>query len=94
MVNFVNADLIVGGLSPLKPQLAAMAAARMVLREIDRLAAEISDFAFETTLSGLNSAAASSLEAFWLPRRDRISAIAEHPASAAADSGSRPARCP
>ena len=56
MVHFVNADLIAGGLSPLKPQLAAIAAARMVLREIDRLAAERSDFAFETTLSGLNYA--------------------------------------
>jgi predicted ABC-type ATPase len=56
MVHFVNADLIAGGLSPLKPQLAAIAAARMVLREIDRLAAQRVDFAFETTLSGLNYA--------------------------------------
>jgi predicted ABC-type ATPase len=54
MVHFVNADLIAGGLSPLKPELAAIAAARMVLREIDRLAADRSDFAFETTLSGLS----------------------------------------
>jgi predicted ABC-type ATPase len=53
VVNFVNADLIAGGLSPLKPELAAIAAARVVLREIDRLAAERLDFAFETTLSGL-----------------------------------------
>lgn len=30
-----------------------MAAARLVLREIDRLAAERMDFSFETTLSGL-----------------------------------------
>ncbi len=52
MVHFVNADLIAGGLSPLKPELAAIAAARMVLREIDRLAAKRADFAFETTLSG------------------------------------------
>src|SRR5579863_1404774 len=52
VVHFVNADLIAGGLSPLKPELAAIAAARMVLREIDRLASERSDFAFETTLSG------------------------------------------
>jgi predicted ABC-type ATPase len=37
---------------PLKPELAAIAAARMVLREIDRLASERADFAFETTLSG------------------------------------------
>lgn len=52
-VHFVNADLIASGLSPLKPQLAAIAAARMLLREIDRLAAQRVDFAFETTLSGL-----------------------------------------
>jgi len=52
----VNADLIAGGLSPLKPQLAAIAAARIVLGEIDRLAAQRVDFAFETTLSGLNYA--------------------------------------
>jgi predicted ABC-type ATPase len=53
IINFVNADLIAGGLSPLKPELAAIAAARMVLREIDRLASDRTDFAFETTLSGL-----------------------------------------
>jgi predicted ABC-type ATPase len=52
-VHFVNADLIATGLSPLKPELAAIAAARMVLREIDRLVAARLDFAFETTLSGL-----------------------------------------
>ena len=52
MVHFVNADLIASGLSPLKPELAAIAAARMVLREIDRLASERADFAFETALSG------------------------------------------
>lgn len=53
VIHFVNADLIASGLSPLKPELAAIAAARMVLREIDRLAAERADFAFETTFSGL-----------------------------------------
>ena len=53
MIHFVNADLIASGLSPLKPELAAIAAARTVLREIDRLAAERADFAFETTFSGL-----------------------------------------
>jgi predicted ABC-type ATPase len=53
VIHFVNADLIAGGLSPLKPELAAIAAARVVLREIDRLAAVRADFAFETTLSGL-----------------------------------------
>lgn len=53
VLNFVNADLIAGGLSPLKPELAAIAAGRLVLKEIDRLVAERADFAFESTLSGL-----------------------------------------
>src|SRR6266852_5071788 len=53
VMHFVNADLIAGGLSPLKPELAAIAAARVVLREIDRLVSERANFAFETTLSGL-----------------------------------------
>jgi predicted ABC-type ATPase len=54
MVHFVNADLIAGGLSPLKPELASIAAARLLLREVDRLTADRIDFAFETTLSGLS----------------------------------------
>lgn len=53
MVHFVNADLIASGLSPLRPEVAAIAAARTVLREIDRLAGGRRDFALETTLSGL-----------------------------------------
>ena len=53
VIHFVNADLIASGLSPLKPELAAIAAARMLLGELDRLAAAQADFAFETTLSGL-----------------------------------------
>ena len=52
VIHFVNADLIAGGLSPLQPELAAIAAARLVLREVERLASERVDFAFETTLSG------------------------------------------
>ncbi len=56
MIHFVNADLIAGGLSPLKPELAAIAAGRIVLRETDRLAADRANFAFETTLSGLTYA--------------------------------------
>jgi predicted ABC-type ATPase len=56
VIHFVNADLVAAGLSPLKPELAAMAAARLVLREIDRLAAAHEDFAFESTLSGLTYA--------------------------------------
>jgi predicted ABC-type ATPase len=56
VIHFVNADLIAAGLSPLKPELAAIRAGRLVLQEIDRLAAERVDFAFETTLSGLGYA--------------------------------------
>jgi len=57
VVNFVNADLIAGGLSPLEPELAAVAAARLLLREVDRLTGERKDFALETTCSGLTYAA-------------------------------------
>jgi predicted ABC-type ATPase len=53
VVHFVNADLIASGLSPLRPELAALAAGRLFLRELDRLAKEKADFAFESTLSGL-----------------------------------------
>lgn len=45
-----------GGEAVSAPLTAAIAAARLVLREIDRLAAERLDFAFETTLSGLSYA--------------------------------------
>ncbi len=53
IIHFVNADLIAGGLSPLRPELAAVAAGRLFFAEIDRLAATGIDFSFETTLSGL-----------------------------------------
>ena len=56
LVQFVNADLIAQGLSPLDPPLAAISAGRLVLREINRLASERADFAFESTLSGLSYA--------------------------------------
>jgi predicted ABC-type ATPase len=54
VLNFINADLIAGGLSPLKPELAAIAAGRLVLKEIVRLVEARSDFAFEigTTCCG------------------------------------------
>ncbi len=52
VIHFVNADLIAAGLSPLKPELASIAAARTVLAEIDRLAKARADFAFQSTLSG------------------------------------------
>jgi len=53
VIHFVNADLIAGGLSPLHPELAALAGGRLFLTELDRLARARVDFAFETTLSGL-----------------------------------------
>ena len=56
VAHFVNADLIAIGLSPLQPDLAAAPAARLFLRELDRLAAARADFAFETTFSGLTYA--------------------------------------
>ena len=53
VVHFVNPDLIASGLSPLQPELAAFAAGRLFLRELDRLADAGIDFAFESTLSGI-----------------------------------------
>src|SRR5580658_2709538 len=54
VVHFVNADLIASGLSPFRPESAAVAAGRLYLKEVDRLASARVDFAFETTLSGLS----------------------------------------
>ncbi len=48
---FVNADAIAGGLSVLRPQSAAVAAGRVMLRRITQLSEDRSDFAFETTLA-------------------------------------------
>ena len=53
VINFVNVDLIASGLSPLDPNLAAVAAGRLLLKELGRLAQARVDFAFESTLSGL-----------------------------------------
>ena len=52
ILHFVNADLIAAGLSPLRPPLAAHAAGRLMLAELDRLVAAREDFGFESTLSG------------------------------------------
>jgi predicted ABC-type ATPase len=56
LIHFVNADLIAGGISPLRPELAAIAAGRLVLRELSRLVEAKAEFAFESTLSGLHYA--------------------------------------
>jgi predicted ABC-type ATPase len=52
ILRFVNADLIASGLSPLHPELAARAAGRLLLSELDRLTKEKASFALESTLSG------------------------------------------
>ncbi len=51
-LEFVNADLIAGGLSPFTPERAAMRAGRIMIDQIRRLSADRRDFGFETTLSG------------------------------------------
>lgn len=56
VVNFINADLIATGLSPLKPDQAAVAAGRVFIAEIDRLARARESFAFESTLAGVGYA--------------------------------------
>lgn len=49
---FLNADLIAAGLSPLAPQTQALRAGRLLLERFDELAGLKRDFGFETTLSG------------------------------------------
>ncbi len=51
-VNFINPDLIAGGLSPFAPERAMARAGRLVLESIANRIAAQEDFAFETTLSG------------------------------------------
>lgn len=50
--NFINADLIAAGLSPLAPDREIVAASRLFLREIEAHVVQSEDFAFETTLAG------------------------------------------
>ncbi len=48
---YVNADAIAAGLSPLNPESMAMQAGRLMLERLQVLADEAVDFAFETTLA-------------------------------------------
>lgn len=48
----VNADLIAAGLSPFQPEVAAIKAERLMLKEISEHAERGTSFAFETTLAG------------------------------------------
>ena len=85
VVDFVNADLLAIGLSPLKPELGAMKAGRLVLQQLDQLAAKRVDFAFETTFSGLGYVRHPSVETGWLQDRNRVPEAAIQPARAEAD---------
>lgn len=49
---FVNADLIAAGISPFAPEVAAIAAGRVMLAQIHAYVRRSESFAFETTLSG------------------------------------------
>ena len=51
-LEFVNADLIAGGLSPFAPDRAAIQAGRIMLEQMHSLGNRGVDFGFETTLSG------------------------------------------
>jgi predicted ABC-type ATPase len=52
-LNFLNADYLAQGLSPLDPETAAMRAGRLVVAEIRRLLRRRQSFAVESTLSGI-----------------------------------------
>jgi predicted ABC-type ATPase len=77
VIEYVNADAIASGLSPLNPESMAMQAGRLMLERMNVLAESRADFAFETTLAArtfapfLRSCKAEgyvvSLVYFWLP---------------------------
>ncbi len=50
--NFINADMIASGISPLSPEKKLLTASRLFLAEINQSITNRADFAFETTLSG------------------------------------------
>jgi predicted ABC-type ATPase len=49
---FINADLIAAGLSPFRPDAAAIEASRLMLDHVRQRVARREDFAVETTLAG------------------------------------------
>lgn len=50
--DFINADLISQGLSPLNPSKASIEAGKIMLKKINFLINKKADFSFETTISG------------------------------------------
>lgn len=77
VVEFLNADLLAAGLSPLQPSTMAVRSARLLLGRWRELVTLRRDFAFESTLSGrtyagmLRAARAAGFEVrrcyLWLP---------------------------
>lgn len=51
-IQFINADLIAAGLSPLMPQKQLISASRIFLKQIETCIKNHDSFAFETTLAG------------------------------------------
>ena len=51
VIEFVNADAIAAGISPLNPESMAMQAGRIMLERLELLSASGANFAFETTLA-------------------------------------------
>jgi predicted ABC-type ATPase len=51
VMTFVNADVIAQGLSGFDPDAAAIRAGRIMLEQLEELAAQRASFAFETTLA-------------------------------------------
>ncbi len=56
VVEFLNADLLAAGLSPLRPNAMSIRSARLILARWRELVVLRRDFAFESTLSGLTYA--------------------------------------
>ena len=90
--NFINADMIAQGLSPLDPAKSRVSAGRILLKTLRDKIERREDFAFETTLSGrgyarlLKSLRADGwrivLHFLWIPSadfsRDRVRERVEH----------------
>jgi predicted ABC-type ATPase len=54
LLAFINADLIARGISPFSPEKAAIKAGKIMLQQMNEHAHAGENFAFETTLAGLN----------------------------------------
>lgn len=54
ITHYLNADTLAAGIAPLQPEIAAVEAGRILLKQMDSLAKQKISFAFETTLSATN----------------------------------------